>query len=67
MNTKSYFLQSFLIVLLSAVFFLGVKKVLPKKIFSEKIGITKNVLIDSMLIDAFDANGLEKAVQVLVA
>ena len=55
MNTKSYFLQSFLIVLLSAVFFLGVKKVLPKKIFSEKIGITKNVLIDSMLIDAFDA------------
>ena len=28
---------------------------LPKKIFSEKAGTTKNVLIDSMLIDAFDA------------
>lgn len=54
-TNKSYFFQSFLIVLLSAVFFLGVKKVLPKKIFSEKAGTTKNVLIDSMLIDAFEA------------
>lgn len=55
MNTKSYFFQSFLIIVLSAVFFLGIKEVLPKKIFSEKAGTTKNVLIDSMLIDAFDA------------
>ncbi|OYU80603.1 MAG: hypothetical protein CFE23_08990 [Flavobacterium sp. BFFFF1] len=52
---KSYFFRSFLIVLLSAVFFLGVKRVLPKRIFSEKAGATKNVLIDSMLIDAFEA------------
>ncbi len=54
MNTKSYFFQSFLIILLSAVFFLVIKQVLPKKIFSEKAGTTKNVLIDSMLIDAFE-------------
>jgi len=54
-TTKSYFFQSFLIILLSAIFFLGVKRVLPKKIFSEKAGTTKNVLIDSMLIDAFEA------------
>lgn len=52
---KSYFAQSFLILLLSAVFFLGLKQVLPGKIFSEKAGPTKNVLIDSMLIDAFAA------------
>lgn len=52
---KSYFLSSFLIVLLSAVFFLGIKRVLPDKIFSDKAGTTKNVLIDSMLLDAFEA------------
>ncbi|HEX8269451.1 MAG TPA: hypothetical protein VF581_06130 [Flavobacterium sp.] len=52
---KSYFFQSFLIILLSAIFFLGLKKVLPEKIFSEKAGTTKNVLVDSMLLDAFKA------------
>ncbi|NMH29420.1 hypothetical protein G6047_15380 [Flavobacterium sp. SE-s28] len=41
--------------MLSAVFFLGIKRVLPDKIFSDKAGTTKNVLIDSMLIDAFEA------------
>ena len=62
MNSKSYFFQSFLIIVLSAVFFLGIKEVLPKKIFSEKAGTTKNVLIDSMLIDAFDAEkGIDKS------
>ncbi len=54
-NSKSYFFQSFLILLLSAVFFVVVKKYLPKKIFSEKAGTTKNILVDSMLIDAFEA------------
>lgn len=54
-SSKSYFFSSFLIVLLSAGFFLGLKQVLPKKIFSDKAGTTKNVLIDSMLIDAFEA------------
>ncbi len=51
-TTKSYFLQSFLIVFLAAFFFLVIKEFLPKKIFSEKAGTTKNILIDSMLIDA---------------
>lgn len=31
------------------------KQLLPKKIFSEQVVTTKNVLIDSMLIDAFEA------------
>lgn len=62
MKTNSnYFFQSFLIILLSAIFFLGVKRILPKKIFSEKAGATKNVLIDSMLIDAFEAEEVSKA------
>ena len=61
-NSKSYFFQSFLIVLLAAIFFLGIKEVLPAKIFSEKSGATKNVLIDSMLIDAFESEKVtEKA------
>lgn len=51
---KSYFFSSFLILLLSAAFFLGLKQILPDKIFSDKAGTTKNVLIDSMLIDAFE-------------
>ncbi|CAM4018966.1 membrane protein [Flavobacterium antarcticum] len=54
-TNSSYFLQSFLILVLATVFFLGLKQFLPKKIFSEKAGSTKNVLIDSMLLDAFDA------------
>lgn len=33
---------------------MGLKQILPKKIFSDKAGTTKNVLIDSMLIDAFE-------------
>lgn len=56
MNTpKSYFLRSFLIILMSACFFLGLKEVLPKKIFAAAKGPSKNVLIDSMLIDAFES------------
>lgn len=54
-TNSSYFLQSFLILLLATVFFFGLKRILPNKIFSENAGKTKNVLIDSMLLDAFDA------------
>lgn len=52
MNTKSYFFQSFAIVLLAAGAFIGFKQFLPKKIFSEGTTNSKNVLIDSMLLDA---------------
>ena len=52
MNTKSYFFQSFLIVLLAAGAFIGFKQFLPKKLFPESTVDSKNVLIDSMLLDA---------------
>ncbi|PZQ79899.1 MAG: hypothetical protein DI548_14485, partial [Flavobacterium johnsoniae] len=52
MKTKSYFFQSFAIVLLATVAFIGFKQFLPKKIFSESAPNSKNVLIDSMLLDA---------------
>ena len=40
---------------MAACFFLGLKEVLPKKIFAAAKGPSKNVLIDSMLIDAFES------------
>jgi len=43
-----------LIILLATIFFVVIKEFLPKKLFSEKTGTSKNILIDSMLIDAFD-------------
>ncbi|AWG25443.1 GDSL-type esterase/lipase family protein [Flavobacterium kingsejongi] len=49
---KSYFFQSFSILLLAAAAFLIFKKVLPNKIFSEKPGLTKNVLVDSLMLEA---------------
>jgi hypothetical protein len=33
---------------------MALKQFLPQKIFSEKVGTSKNILIDSMLLDAFD-------------
>jgi len=55
-TTKTYFFQSFLILLLGTFFFIGIKEVLPKKLFSDQEVETKNVLIDSMLIDAINAD-----------
>ena len=52
---KSYFFRSFLIILMAACFFLGLKEVLPKRIFVASKGPAKSVLIDSMLIDAFES------------
>ncbi|MGL2994815.1 hypothetical protein [Flavobacterium sp. TSSA_36] len=52
---NSYFFRSFLVIFLAACFFLGLKEVLPKRIFAESKGPSKNVLIDSMLIDAFES------------
>lgn len=56
---KSYFWHSFATVLLAAVFFLGIKRILPDKIFSEKAGPSRNVLVDSMLLDAVGDAGKE--------
>lgn len=62
---KSYFFQSFLIVLLATAAFIGFKQFLPKKIFPESTVNSKNVLIDSMLLDAVD-NNLPSAKDTLV-
>jgi len=51
-NTKSYFFQSFAIVALAFIAFIGFKQVLPNKIFSDSKIDSKNVLIDSMLLES---------------
>ncbi|MCV9930335.1 SGNH/GDSL hydrolase family protein [Flavobacterium sp. LS1R49] len=60
MNTKSYFFQSFAIVALAFVAFIGFKQVLPDKIFPESKVDTKNVLVDSMLLESFEKQSVSK-------
>ncbi|TDW47212.1 GDSL-like lipase/acylhydrolase family protein [Flavobacterium sp. 270] len=52
MNTKSYFFQSFAIVALAFIAFIGFKQILPDKIFSDSKLDSKNVLIDSLLLES---------------
>ncbi|WP_343695520.1 SGNH/GDSL hydrolase family protein [Flavobacterium sp.] len=58
MNTKSYFFQSFAIVALAFIAFMGFKQVLPNKIFSDSKIDSKNVLIDSMLLESVAKDSL---------
>jgi len=51
-NTKSYFFQSFAIVALAFVAFIGFKQILPDKIFPDSKVDSKNVLIDSLLLES---------------
>ena len=48
----SYFFQSFMAILIAAVCFLGLKEVLPKRIFAETKVPTKNVVVDSFLLES---------------
>jgi lysophospholipase L1-like esterase len=54
MNTSKYFFQAFVVTVLAAVSFIGFKSVLPKKIFSETGLPSKNVVVDSLLLDALN-------------
>lgn len=54
-NKKPYFFQSFAIVVLSIAAFIGFKQVLPKKIFTESTTVSKNVVVDSLLLEAIEA------------
>jgi lysophospholipase L1-like esterase len=51
-NTKSYFFQSFAIVALAFIAFIGFKQILPDKIFSDSKIDSKNILIDSLLLES---------------
>lgn len=56
-QNKPYFFQSFAIVVLSIVSLIVFKQFLPKKIFTESGAATKNVVIDSLLLEAVEKDG----------
>jgi lysophospholipase L1-like esterase len=51
-NKISYFFQTLAVISISAVCFLFFKEVLPKRIFSESKPSAKNVVVDSILLEA---------------
>ncbi len=51
---KSYFIQSYLIVVLSVAALIGFKQVLPEKIFTQTTGNIKNVAVDSLMLEAMN-------------
>jgi len=59
-NTKSYFFQSFAIVALAFIAFIGFKQVLPNKIFSDTKVDPKNVLIDRLLLESVAKDSLSQ-------
>lgn len=58
MQSGKVFFQTFLLLTLSAVMFLFLKSWLPQKLFAEKPTITKNVVIDSLLLEAIEEEKL---------
>ncbi|MGO4772398.1 SGNH/GDSL hydrolase family protein [Flavobacterium sp. W22_SRS_FK3] len=60
MNTKSYFFQSFAIVALALLAFIGFKQILPDKIFSDSKIDSKNVLIDSLLLESVSNDSISE-------
>jgi lysophospholipase L1-like esterase len=49
---KPYFFQSYAIVIIAVIALIGFKQVLPSKIFTETPGNTKNVVVDSLMLEA---------------
>ena len=53
-TNKNYFFQAFLLLIISAGAFIAFKTVLPKKLLEQAKLESKNVVIDSLLLDAID-------------
>lgn len=51
-QNKSYFFQSWLIVLIAILSFVGFKSFLPKKLFPDATTNSKNVVVDSLMLEA---------------
>ena len=51
-KTKSYFFQSWLIVVIAIVSFIGFKSFLPKKLFPDASTNSKNIVVDSLMLEA---------------
>lgn len=61
-TNKNYFFQTFLLLIISAGAFVAFKTILPKKLMEQAKLESKNIVIDSMLIDAIDENKKDKTV-----
>lgn len=53
-QNKPYFFQSFLIVVISIAALMVFKQFLPRKIFTETSNNTKNVVVDSLMLEAVE-------------
>ena len=51
-QNKTYFFQSWLIVVIAIIAFIGFKSFLPKKLFPEATANSKNVVVDSLMLEA---------------
>ena len=60
MNTSKYFIQALLVVVFSTLSFIVFKEFLPKKIFPESLVNSKNVVVDSLLLEAIAEEGTIK-------
>jgi len=52
MNTSKYFFQSLAVVVVSILSFLAFKTFLPKKLFSKSTFSSKNIVVDSLMLEA---------------
>jgi lysophospholipase L1-like esterase len=62
-ENKPYFYHSYALVLIAIAAMLGFKQFLPKKIFSEGSSLTKNVVIDSLLLEAVSEDSPETSAE----
>lgn len=60
MNTSKYFIQALIVVVFSTLSFLAFKTFLPKKIFPESTANSKNIVVDSLLLEALAEDGAIK-------
>ena len=60
MNSSKYFIQALLVVVFSTLSFIVFKEFLPKKIFPESTVNSKNVVVDSLLLEAIAEEGALK-------
>ncbi len=60
-NQNSYFSSTILLILLSIVAFIGLKAILPERLFPEQTvaANNKNIIIDNLLLDAIEADKVE--------
>lgn len=56
-QNKPYFFKSYAIVVISVIAMLFFKSILPEKILTETSGNTKNVVVDSLMLEAVEAAG----------